>query len=199
VSELATSEEKEYFRANFFVNTPDILTEELQIGGLPKFRSRLILAATLSPSYGIYSGFEDGENVAAAPGSEEYLDSEKFEVKKRSLDGPLLPLIAKLNHIRREHEAFQHFDDIRFLETENDALIAYAKSFAGDTVVCVVNLDPVFVQVGVTVVPADLGLPPMFEVIDLLTGDQFTWQTGRNYVRLDPGDCPAHLLHVAQN
>ena len=83
------------------------MTEELQRGGLPKFRSRLVLAATLSPSYGIYSGYEYGENVAAAPGSEEYLDSEKFEVKKRTLDGPLLPLVAALNRIRREHPALQ--------------------------------------------------------------------------------------------
>ncbi len=197
VTELASSEEREYFRPNFFVNTPDILTDELQLGGLPKFRSRLVLAATLSPSYGIYSGFEHGENVAAGPGSEEYLDSEKFERKDRSLDGPLLPLVADLNRIRREHPALQHLDDIRFLATENDALIAYAKSFVDDTVVCVVNLDPVSAQVGVAVVPGDLGLPPVFEVIDLLSDERFTWHTGRNYVRLDPSERPAHVFHVA--
>ncbi|MDQ6696872.1 MAG: DUF3416 domain-containing protein, partial [Actinomycetota bacterium] len=182
VSELALSDEREYFRPNFFVNTPDILTEELQHGGLPKFRARLILAATLSPSYGIYSGFEQGEHLAAGPGSEEYLDSEKFEVKARSLDGPLLPLVATLNRIRREHRALQHLSNIRFLDTENEHLIAYAKSTGGDTILGVVNIDPWSAQTGSTVVPADLGLPPVFEVRDLLTEERFTWHTGHNYV-----------------
>ena len=93
----------EFFRPNFFANTPDILTEYLQTGGRPAFEARLVLAATLSPSYGIYSGFENLERTPAAPGSEEYLDSEKYEVKARKLDGPLLPLVAKLNQIRRAH------------------------------------------------------------------------------------------------
>jgi len=196
VSELAMSEEREYFRPNFFVNTPDILTEELQLGGLPKFRARLILAATLSPSYGIYSGFEQGENIAAAPGSEEYLDSEKFEGKRRALDGPLLPLVATLNRIRRRHEALQHLANIRFLDTENDALIAYAKSAGGDTILCVVNIDTARPQTGLTLVPADVGLPPVFEVVDLLTDERYTWHTGPNYVHLDPDERAAHVFHV---
>jgi starch synthase (maltosyl-transferring) len=197
VDELANTDERDYFRPNFFVNTPDILTEELQVGGPTKFASRLILAATLSPSYGVYSGYEHFEHVPVRTGSEEYLDSEKYETKERSLDGPLLPLIADINRIRREHPALQHFD-VRFLDTENEALIAYARGHGHDTVLAVVSLDPHGVQEGVCVVPADLGLPPSFEVEDLLSGDRFWWQIGRNYVRLTPGVQPAHVLAVVQ-
>ena len=196
VTELATSDERYYFRPNFFTNTPDILTEELQRGGRPKFISRLILAATMSPSYGIYSGYEHVEHVAAAPGSEEYLHSEKYERKQRDLDGPLLPLVAALNRIRREHPALQHFDNIRFVETENDAILAYVKTTGDDTVICVVTLDAVHAQEGIADVPADLGLPHDLSVTDLLTGERFDWHVGRNYVRLSPTDRVAHVLHV---
>ena len=168
-----------FYRSNAFVNTPDILHEYLQRGGPPAFHARLVLAATLSPSYGIYSGFESYENVPAAPGSEEYLDSEKYEVKRRTLDGALLPLISRLNAVRRSEPALQRVDNIRWLETENDQLIAYAKS---DRVICVVNLDPYGAREGVCVVPVSLGLPPAFEVRDLLTDVQFVWRAGRNYV-----------------
>ena len=115
LSELAYSGEQEYFRPNFFVNTPDILHEYLQHGGRPAFEARLVLAATLSPSYGIYSGFENIENVAVQPGSEEYLDSEKYEIKHRSLDGELLPLIRRLNYIRRENPALHELSNVTFL------------------------------------------------------------------------------------
>ncbi|HET7759398.1 MAG TPA: alpha-1,4-glucan--maltose-1-phosphate maltosyltransferase [Gaiellaceae bacterium] len=179
-----------FLRPNFFANTPDILHEYLQRGGRPAFEARLVLAATLSPSYGIYSGFESCENVAAAAGSEEYLDSEKYEVKRRALDGELLPLVQKLNTIRREHAALQRLENLRWLETENEQLVAYAK----DDVLVVVNLDPRGAQEGVTVIPAALGLPPAFTVRDLLAGDDHAWRIGRNYVRLDPGQ--AHVLHV---
>src|SRR6202035_3035385 len=128
-----TGDMKEYFRPNFFVNTPDILSEYLQHGGPPAFSVRLILAATLSPSYGIYSGFEHFENVAEAPGSEEYLNSEKYEIKQRALDGPLLALASRLNEIRRAHDAFQRLDNVTFLRTENDALIGYVKRGATET------------------------------------------------------------------
>src|ERR1700744_3236720 len=101
VSELAYSGEGEYFRPNFFANTPDILHEYLQHGGPAAFVARLVLAATLSPSYGIYSGYEHFENVPVREGSEEYLDSEKYEIKQRALDGPLLPYVQRLNYIRR--------------------------------------------------------------------------------------------------
>jgi starch synthase (maltosyl-transferring) len=179
-----------FLRPNFFTNTPDILHEYLQRGGRPAFEARLVLAATLSPSYGIYSGFESLENVPALAGSEEYLDSEKYEVKQRRLDGELLPLVRRLNEIRREHAALQRLENVRFLETENEQLIAYAK----DDVLVVVNLDPRRAQEGVTLVPAALGLPPAFAVRDLLTDDDHAWRIGRNYVRLDPGG--AHVLHV---
>src|SRR6202035_5348893 len=127
VSELAYSGEQEYFRPNFFANTPDILHAYLQHGGRPAFEARLVLASTLSPSYGIYSGFENIENVAVREGSEEYLDSEKYELKTRALDGELLPLVARLNQIRHEYRPLQRLSNITFLETANESLIAYAK------------------------------------------------------------------------
>ena len=153
VTELAYSGEQEYFRPNFFANTPDILHAYLQHGGRPAFEARLVLASTLSPSYGIYSGFENVENVAVREGSEEYLNSEKYEIKRRSLDGPLLPLVAQLNQARRDHPALQEFSNITFLDTANDALIAYAKQSGRDTVICVVNLDPHQSQQGIAVDP----------------------------------------------
>ena len=119
-----------------------------------------MLAATLSPSYGIYSGFENFENVPVREGSEEYLHSEKYEIKERALDGPLLPLIQRLNHIRRENPALQQLDNVTFLDTANDALIAYAKQSRGNTVITVVNIDPHQIQEGLAIVPANLGLPP---------------------------------------
>ncbi|HEX8977727.1 MAG TPA: alpha-1,4-glucan--maltose-1-phosphate maltosyltransferase [Solirubrobacteraceae bacterium] len=196
VSELAHSGEQDYFRPNFFTNTPDILHEYLQHGGRPAFEARAVLAATLSPSYGIYSGYENFENVAVAPGSEEYVNSEKYEVKTRTLDGPLLPLLATLNHVRREHPALQSLSNITFLDTANEALIAYAKQTGSDTVLCVVNLDPHQRQEGVAVVPASLGLPPTFSVRDHLSGEQFQWHIGANFVGLSPGWRQAHLLTV---
>ena len=126
---------KLFDRPNMFANTPDILHEYLQVGGQPAFEARLVLAATLSPSYGIYSGYESYENVPVRTGSEEYLDSEKYEVKKRTLDGPLLPLVgAPLNEIRRAEPALQRMEGLQWLETESDQLIAFAK---GDVIVVV--------------------------------------------------------------
>jgi starch synthase (maltosyl-transferring) len=196
VSELAYSGEQEYFRPNFFANTPDILHAYLQHGGRPAFEARLVLAATLSPSYGIYSGFENLENVAVSEGSEEYLNSEKYELKKRSLDGPLLPLVATLNHARHEHAALQEFSNVTFLDTANEALIAYAKQSVDETLVCVVNLDPHQSQQGVAVVPASLGLAPSFTVHDLLTDERFVWRIGQNFVGFVPGVRQAHVLRV---
>jgi starch synthase (maltosyl-transferring) len=182
------------YRPNFFANTPDILHEYLQAGGRPAFEARLVLASTLSPSYGIYSGFEHCENVPVRPGSEEYLDSEKYEVKRRRLNGPLLPLAARLNRARRENRALQRFENVGFLETENERLFAYAKRTGDNVVVAVVNLDPFAVQEGVTIIPAGSGLPPAFQVRDLLDDETYTWHIGRNYVRLEPGQ--SHLLKV---
>src|SRR5688572_9457114 len=147
--ELAFSGMQEYCRPNFFANTPDILNEYLVHGGPPAFETRLVLAATLSPTYGIYSGYEHFENVPLKEGSEEYLDSEKYEVKKRDLDGPLLPEIARVNRIRRENAALQHLSNIVFLETENDGLIAYHKRWGDNTIIVVAGLDPHRAQEGV--------------------------------------------------
>jgi starch synthase (maltosyl-transferring) len=196
VSELAYSGEEEYFRPNFFANTPDILHAYLQHGGRPAFEARLVLAATLSPSYGIYSGYERVENVAVRPGSEEYLDSEKYEIKHRSLDGVLLPLIARLNHIRRENRALQELSNITFLETENEALIAYAKRTGDSAVLVVVNIDPHQPQTGVAIVPDGLFASEALTVQDLLGGELYTWHTGPNYVRLVPRERQAHVLKV---
>jgi starch synthase (maltosyl-transferring) len=200
VTELAYSGEQEYFRPNFFINTPDILHAYLQHGGRPAFEARLVLAATLSPAYGIYSGFERIENVPIRPGSEEYLDSEKYEIKQRSLDGELLPLISQLNHIRRQNAALQEFSNVAFLETENEALIAYAKRSPGNMVIVVVNIDPHQTQAGVAVIPDELvdsdQAPDGITVHDLLTGDHYLWHRGPNYIRLTPGERQAHVLQV---
>ncbi len=183
-----------FYRPNCFANTPDILHEYLQRGGRPAFEARLVLAATLSPSYGIYSGFEHCENVPVREGSEEYLNSEKYEVRRRALDGPLLPLVERLNRARRENVALQHLDDVTFLETENEQLFAYLKRTGENAVVCVVNLDPAAAQEGVCVLPVATGLPPAYPVRDLLAEETYTWHIGRNYVRLGPG--ASHLLRV---
>ena len=180
----------QFYRPNAFVNTPDILHEYLQLGGPPAFEARLVLAGTLSPSYGIYSGYESFENVPVRQGSEEYLDSEKYEAKERRLDGPLLPLAQRLNAARRAEPALQRVDNLRWLETENDQLVAYVK----DDVVCVVNVDAWNDSEGVCTIPVALGWPPAFDVRDLLTDETFTWRAGRNYVRLGPGK--AHVLKV---
>ncbi|MDQ6836362.1 MAG: alpha-1,4-glucan--maltose-1-phosphate maltosyltransferase [Actinomycetota bacterium] len=196
VSELASSGEQDYFRPNFFANTPDILHEYLQHGARPAFEARAVLAATLSPSWGIYSGYEEIENVAVMAGSEEYLDSEKYELKERTLDGPLLPLISRLNHLRRDHPALQELSNVTFLDTANEALIAYAKQSGPDTVICVVNLDPHQPQQGAAVIPASLGLPPSFTVHDQLSDERYQWRIGANFVGLAPGWRQAHVLAV---
>src|SRR5262249_25647954 len=155
---------REYYRPNFFANTPDILHEYLQTGGPPAFRARLVLAATLSPTYGIYSGFESFENVPVREGSEEYLDSEKYEAKERTLDGPLLPVVQRLNEIRRTEPALRRLENLRWLETEQEHVVAYIK----EDVIIVVNVDPFAAHEGLAIVPASLGLPPAFFVADLL-------------------------------
>ncbi|MGH3065371.1 MAG: alpha-1,4-glucan--maltose-1-phosphate maltosyltransferase [Gaiellaceae bacterium] len=183
----------EYYRPNFFTNTPDILHAYLQHGGRPAFEARLVLAATLSPSYGIYSGFEQCENVPVRDGSEEYVDSEKYELKERTLDGPLVPLIAKLNTIRRENAALQRLP-LTFLESGNDSLLAYAKRSGENAVVMCVNLDPEAEQSGAIEVPAGLGVPESFAVADLLSGERYRWTLGKNFVSLAAGG--SHVLRV---
>jgi starch synthase (maltosyl-transferring) len=183
-----------FLRPNLWPNTPDILHASLVDGGRPAFEARLVLAATLSPSYGIYSGFEACENVPVRPGSEEYLDSEKYEVKHRRLDGPLLPLIGRLNALRRAHPALQRGAGLRWLDTANDGLLGYLRTWGDDRLVVVVNLDPYEARVGAVDIPGDLGLRPGYTVRDGLSGSKWGWSVGRNYVRLEPGQ--AHILEL---
>jgi starch synthase (maltosyl-transferring) len=180
-----------FYRPNFFANTPDILHEYLQQGGPPAFQLRLVLAATLSPSYGIYSGYEHFENVPVANGSEEYLDSEKYELKQRALDGPLLPFVRRLNEVRRAEPALQRFDNLRLLDTHGEAVFAY---FKAPDIAVAANLDPTTPREDVVVVPHGLGLPEEFPVRDLLTGERYRWRIGRNYVGLAPGG--AHVMKI---
>ncbi|MCL2554119.1 MAG: alpha-1,4-glucan--maltose-1-phosphate maltosyltransferase [Actinomycetia bacterium] len=193
-----------WMRPNFFVNTPDILHAYLQHGGRPAFETRAVLAATLSPSWGVYAGFELCEATPAHPGSEEYLHSEKYELRPRDWAAAeaggrsLAPLITTLNRLRRRHPALQQLRDITFHPVDNDALLAYSKRRGDDVVLVVVNLDPFHTQEAtVSLNMPELGLSwhESFPVRDELTGDTYHW--GRdNYVRLEPGRAPAHLLSL---
>jgi starch synthase (maltosyl-transferring) len=201
-TELTTTDLKDYFRPNLFANTPDILHEFLQTGGAPAFRIRLVLAATLGATYGIYSGFELCENVPAAAGSEEYLDSEKYQFRARDWQQPdnLNALIAQINTIRKTHAALQFNDGLRFHLTTSDSLIAYSKTApdGAGRVLTVVSLDPHAPRDGWVC----LSLPEepvtdseTYGVVDLLTDRTYTWQGAWNYVRLDPL-LPAHIFDV---
>lgn len=202
LTELSDPAMAAYFRPNFFANTPDILPVVLQDGLRAAFAMRFILAATLSPIYGIYSGFELGEHAAIA-GREEYLDSEKYEVKPRDWEAPgnLNALITRVNQIRRDNPALQHLTHLRFLEVDNDQLIAYMKAMpdGSNTMIVVVNLNPRRGESGMLRVPLDaLGLPlhATYDVDDLLSGQRFRW-SGLNYVYLDPqAGQVAHVLQV---
>jgi starch synthase (maltosyl-transferring) len=203
LTEITKTPMQEYFRPNFFTNTPDILPPILQQGGPPAFRMRLILAATLSSSYGIYSGYELCEN-AAVPGTEEYLNSEKYEIKVRDWHQPgnIRELIARVNQIRRENLALQDFLNLRFLETDSDDIICYAKwsPDRSNVIIIAVNLDPFSAHYCTAVVPPEVigaGSGQHYEVTDLLTGASYLW-SDRNYVRLDPSVQPAHILRVGK-
>jgi starch synthase (maltosyl-transferring) len=202
-TELAQTDVREYMRANLFANTPDILHAYLQRGGRPAFQVRLVLAATLGASYGIYSGYELAENVPVREGSEEYLDSEKYQVRVRDYEHPgsLAELIGRINVIRRSHPALQHDWGLRFHGTDNPELLCYSKrSIDGtDLVLMVVNLDPFHMQHGFVQLPLDdWGLAPdeSVEVRDLLSTERYYWRGEWNYVRLDPQAAVAHVLHV---
>ncbi|MBG0857571.1 alpha-1,4-glucan--maltose-1-phosphate maltosyltransferase [Streptomyces spinoverrucosus] len=195
-----SGEAASYMRPNFFVNTPDILHAYLQRGGRPAFEARAVLAATLSPTWGVYSGYELCENTPLREGSEEYLDSEKYQLKARDWDNPnsIAPLITRLNTIRRDHPALRRLRNLRFHHTDNDALIAYSKRTGSDTVLVVVNLDPHHTQEAtVSLDMPQLGLDwhSSVSVHDELTGETYQWGS-TNYVRLEPGRAPAHVLHV---
>ncbi|SEC07585.1 alpha-1,4-glucan:maltose-1-phosphate maltosyltransferase [Streptomyces misionensis] len=202
-----TGEAAAYMRPNLFPSTPDILHAYLQHGGRPAFEVRAVLAATLSPSWGIYSGYELCENTPLREGSEEYLDSEKYQLTPRDWDTAaregrtIAPLITRLNHIRRRHPALQRLRNLRFHRTDNDAVLAYSKSTGADTVLVVVNLDPHHAQEAtVSLDMPQLGLDwhADLSVHDELTGETYHWGS-TNYVRLTPGRVPAHVLHVRRS
>ncbi len=198
--ELVESEVSEYYRPNFFTNTPDILPEYLQFGKRPAFISRLVLAATLSSSYGIYSGYELSENEAV-PGTEEYLNSEKFEIKPRNWNSPgnTRAFITRINTIRKNNAALASNRSLGFYPVDNEQLLFYGKRTEDLTniILVAVNLDPHNVQDGWLEVPLeelDIEKNEVFQVHELLFDNRFLWQGRRNYVRLDPAESPAQIF-----
>ena len=210
LTELTRTPVADYFRPNLWPNTPDILHESLQSGGRPAFEARLVLAATLGASYGVYGpAFELLEHQARQPGSEEYLDSEKYEVRHWDLDRPdsLAGLLTQVNAVRHAHPALQQDRSLRFHGVDNDQLLVYSKTAgpspdgAGfdDTVLVAVNVDPRAAQAGT--VSLDLSALRLegaetFVLHDLLTGARYEWAGPRNYIRLDPEVVPAHIFHI---
>ncbi|HEY6483297.1 MAG TPA: alpha-1,4-glucan--maltose-1-phosphate maltosyltransferase [Steroidobacteraceae bacterium] len=202
-TELGTPPLSDFFRANLWPNTPDILPEYLQFGGRAAFMVRLVLAATLGASYGIYGpAFELMDARPREAGSEEYLDSEKYQIRHWNRQDPasLREFIARVNRIRRENTALQSDRGLRFHAVDNDTLIAYSKAQeAGDCVLVVANVDPHHAQSGwLQLDLPQLGLPPAapFQVHDLLSGARFLWQGPRNYISLDPQHSPAHIFRI---
>ncbi|MBI4498598.1 MAG: alpha-1,4-glucan--maltose-1-phosphate maltosyltransferase [Chloroflexi bacterium] len=203
-TELTQTAVREYFRPNLWPNTPDILTEYLQVGGRPAFLARLVLAATLGASYGIYGpAFELCENQPREPGSEEYLNSEKYEIKHWASDRPdsLQATIARVNAIRRQNPALQGDGSLRFHPVENEQILCYSKHTAdlANLIVVAVSLDPYHTQAGWVELPLEaLGLDPHqpYEAHDLLSDTRHLWHGARNYVELSPQTAPAHIFRV---
>jgi len=203
-TELTQTQVREYMRPNLWPNTPDILHETLQIGGRPAFMSRIVLAATLGPNYGIYGpAFELGENQPLRPGSEEYLNSEKYEIRHWDLNAPhsIAGIIATINRARRENPALHANYDLFFHPTDNPYLIAYSKSSpdGSNLVLTVVNLDSFHTQPGWVTLDLDrlkLRGDESFQVFDQLTGSRYLWQGARNYIELSPSRIPAHIFRV---
>ena len=201
-TELTRGPGKDYFRPNVWPNTPDILTEYLQYGGRGAFISRLVLAATMSANYGIYGpAYEHMEHEPREPGSEEYLHSEKYQLRQWDLNrsDSLAPLIGRVNAIRRDNPALHTDSNLRFLSVDNDQVIAYAKYSEDNLIICVVNLDPHHVQSGwiefdlpeVSVEPGS-----SYQMHELLSGARYLWHGRRNYVSLDPNRAPAHIFRL---
>ncbi|HET9210820.1 MAG TPA: alpha-1,4-glucan--maltose-1-phosphate maltosyltransferase [Thermoanaerobaculia bacterium] len=201
-TELNQTDVKEYFRPNLWPNTPDILTEPLQIGGRPAFVQRLILAATLGANYGIYGPpFELMEHLPRERGSEEYLDSEKYQLRRWDLGRPdsLREMIALVNRIRRENPALQADHSLRFHAAENEQILCYSKAAGDNLIVVVASLDPHYTQASwIALDLEEMGLEPdqQFQVHDLLTGARYLWHGSRNYVQIDPHQVPAHIFRV---
>ena len=204
LTELTRTQVREFFRPNLWPNTPDILPQALQFGGRPAFLSRFILAATLGASYGIYGpAYELAVNEPFHVGGEEYLDSEKYELKAWNLDAPesLQQLITRVNAIRRENLALQTNDRLAFHDTDNPQLLAYSKRTDDreNLILVVVNLDPHHVQEGNTVLDLkELGIDAAdtFQVHDLLTGARYLWRGAENLVRFDPQQIPAAIFRL---
>ena len=201
-TELTQTEMSEYFRPNLWPNTPDILPFLLQEGGRPAFMIRVLMAATLSPLYGIYSGYELCENKPL-PGREEYLDSEKYQFKERDWNAPgnIKHWITRINKIRRENRALQMYTNLRFYRADNDAILCYGKMTpARDNIILVVvNLDPFRKQNSFVHVPIEeFGQMESdeYQVHDLLSDARYIWRGGQNYVELDPEIQPAHVFLV---
>jgi len=204
LTELTQTGVREYCGPNLWPNTPDILPEYLQYGGRPAFVARFILAATLGPSYGIYGpAYELMENRPLAPGREEYLNAEKYEIRQWDIKRPdsLAPLIGRVNQIRRVNVAFQANHNLRFHAAENDQLIAFTKSSEDGTnqVLVIVNLDPHYKQSGFVNLPLEdlhIDSSQPYQVHDLLTDVRYLWHGRRNYVELDPRGLPAHIFAI---
>jgi len=202
LTELTQTKVREFFNPNFWPNTPDILPEYLQYDGRAGFATRLVLAATLSSNYGIYGpAFELFENRPLAPGREEYLHSEKYEIRDWDRNRPdsLKDLIARVNRIRHGNPALQSNQSLRFYDIDNDQLIAYSKSTAdlSNLILTVVNLDPFHKQSGWLSLPLEdlkLDAHESFQVHDLLADTRYFWQGNRNYVELNPSMAPAHIF-----
>ncbi|MCA1838934.1 MAG: alpha-1,4-glucan--maltose-1-phosphate maltosyltransferase [Actinomycetota bacterium] len=200
-TELAYGPTSDFFRPNLWPNTPDILSGVLRNGNVSAFKSRLVLAATLSPNYGIYSGYELLENAPMSHDNEEYMSSEKYEIKTRDWDAPtsIAPLVTLMNDIRRRHQALQELSNIHFHWADDANIIVYSKTSGSDVMLMVVNLDPLAAHESTLWLDLDaLGLPPdlAFEVLDEVTGHSFVWRGPAPYVRLDPAVEPAHVFHV---
>jgi starch synthase (maltosyl-transferring) len=203
LTEITTPPVSDYFRGHLWPNTPDILHDTLQRGGPPAFKMRLALAATCSSLYGIYSGYELFENVPVAPGSEEYLHSEKYEIKTRNWNAPgnLAGYIRRLNEVRRAHPALQQYANLRFYTSDDADILWYGKMTADgrDAVFVAVNLDPSLEHFSLVDVPLEalgLGEDEPYWMHEQLTGERYRWQGPRGYVKLDPADEPVQIFVV---
>jgi starch synthase (maltosyl-transferring) len=204
LTELSAPDSVASFRPNFWVNTPDILHETLQHGGHAAFRLRLVLAAMTAPSWGMYSGYELHENVAVHAGSEEYLNSEKYQLRPRDWTDPdsLAPLVRAVNDIRRRHrEAIALLGTLRIHHIDSDQMLCVSRisDDGADVLLVIVNLDPHNAREATTWLDLEaLGIAAdePFAAHDELTGATYSWRGPANYVRLDPAVQPAHILHL---
>ena len=198
-TELTQHASREYFRPNVWPNTPDILHAYLQHGGRPAFITRLVLATTLAANYGMYGpAFELMDNTPREPGSEEYLNSEKYEIKRWARDSPdsLRPLVTRLNQVRKDNVALQSDWSLRFHATDNEQLICYSKEAGDNLILVAVNLDPKNTQAGW--IDFDRAPADTYELHDLVAAGHYTWSGRHNFVQLNPHTLPAHVFRVTR-